>query len=119
MNSRDWTIVLLVILGVVVLLPVLGMSFWGGGMMGPGGMMGRGMMGGWGPGPGFVGGFGGGFGLLFLLLVIAGVVLIVSGLTRRDVKGTTSDEPLQILRARLARGEITKEEFEDLKEALK
>jgi len=36
MTSRDWTIVLLVILGAVVLLPVLGMSFWGGGMMGGG-----------------------------------------------------------------------------------
>ncbi len=112
MSSRDWTIVLVVILGAVVLLPVLGMSFWGGGMMGPGGMMGRGMMGGWGPG------FGGGFGLLFLLLVIAGVVLIVSGLTRRGVKTEQTDEPLQILRARLARGEISKEQFDELKQAL-
>ena len=116
MNSRDLTIVLLVIVGVFVLLPVLGMSFWGSGMMGPGGMMGRGMMGGWGPGGGFVGGFGGGFGLLFLLLVIAGVVLIVSGLTRKEAK---PDEPLQVLRGRLARGEITKEQFEELKEVLK
>jgi putative membrane protein len=119
MTSRDWTIVLLVILGVVVLLPVLGMSLWGGGMMGPGAMMGRGMMRGWGPGSGFVGGFGGGFGLLVLLLVIVGVVLIVSGLTRRETRGTTADEPLQILRARLARGEITKEQFEELKEVVK
>lgn len=119
MNSRDLTIVLLVILGAFVLLPVLGMSFWGGGMMGPGGMMGRGMMGGWSPGAGFVGGFGGGFGLLVLLLVIVGVVLIVSGLTRRETKGTMPDEPLQILRARLARGEITTEQFEELKQALR
>jgi len=74
------------------------------------------MMGGWGPRAGFFGGYGGGFGLLFLLLVAAGVVLIVSGLTRKDVKG---DDALQILRARLARGEITKEQFEELKEALK
>lgn len=111
MTSRDLTIVLLVVLGVVVLLPVLGMSFWGGGMMGPGGMMGRGMMGGWGPGFGF----GGAFGLLILLLVIGGVVLIVTGLTR---KGPAVDEPLQILRARLARGEITKEQFDELKQAL-
>jgi uncharacterized membrane protein len=116
MTSRDWTIVLLVILGAVVLLPVLGMSFWGGGMMGPGAMMGRGMMGGWGPRAGFFGGFGGGFGLLFLLLVVAGVALIISGLTRKDVK---DDDARQILRARLARGEITKEQFEELKEALK
>lgn len=115
MTSRDWTIILLVILGVVVLLPVLGMSFWGGGMMGPG-MMGPGMMGGWGPGGGFLGG---GFGLLFLLLIVAGVVFVVFGLTRKDSRGTAPDEPLQILRARLARGEITKEQFEELKGALK
>jgi len=116
MNSRDLTIVLLVILGVVVLLPLLGMSLYGGGMMGPGGMMGRGMMGEWGPGAGFIGGFGGGLGLLMLLLVVTGVVLIVAGLTRKDAKG---DDALQILRARLARGEITKEQFDELKEALK
>ena len=114
MTSRDWTVVLLVVLGAVVLLPVLGMSFWGGGMMGPGGMMGRGMMGGWGPGSGFVGG--GGFGLLVLLLVIAGVVLIASGLMRRDARG---DDAIQILRNRLARGEITKEQFDELREVLK
>jgi putative membrane protein len=84
-------------------------------MMGPGGMMGRGMMRGWGPDAGFVGG--GGFGLLFLLLLIVGVVLIVSGLTRRD--GSKADDALQILRGRLARGEITKEQFDELKEALK
>jgi uncharacterized membrane protein len=114
MTSREWTIVLAVILGAVVLLPVLGMSLWGGSMMGPGGMMGRGMMGGWGPGAGFVGG--GGLGLLFFLLLVVGVVLIVSGLTRREGR---TDEALQILRARLARGEITKEQFDGLREALK
>lgn len=112
MTSRDWTIVLVVLFGAIVLLPLLGMSFWGGGMMGPGHMMGRGMMGG--GGAGF--GFGGGFGLLFLLLLVAGVVLIVSGLTRKDAR---TDDALQILRARLARGEITKEQYEELKEALK
>lgn len=108
MNSRDWTVVLLVIVGVIVLLPVLGMSLWGfGGMMGPG-MMGRGMMGGYG------GGFGG-WGLLTLLLVIVGVVLIVRGLAGRAPQ---ADEPLAILRQRLARGEITKEQYEELKQAL-
>lgn len=107
MSSRDWGIVLLVILGAFVLLPVLGMSLWGfGGMMGPG-MMGRGMMGGY--------GFGGGFGLLVLLLLIGGIVLIVLGFTRKETK---PEEPLEILKRRLARGEITKEQFEELKQAL-
>ncbi len=110
MTSRDWTIVLLVILGVFVLLPVLGMSLWGfGGMMGRG-MMGPGMMGGW---------YGGGFrgiGLLTLVLLIVGVVLIARGLVGRAPQ---ADEALAILKQRLARGEITKDQFEELKQALK
>ena len=116
MNSRDWTIVLLVILGAFVLLPVLGMSLWGfGGMMGPGmmgpGMMGRGMMGGW-----YGGGFGGGgWSLLMLVLIVAGIVLITRGFIARP---TRADEPLAILKARLARGEITREQFEELKQAI-
>src|SRR3989304_4237636 len=105
MNSRDLTVVLLVILGVLVLLPVLGMTLGGfGGMMGPG-MMGPGMMGG--------GGYGG-FGLLTLLLV-AGVVLIVLAFTRREGR---SDGALEILKQRLARGEITPEQYEELKKVL-
>lgn len=107
MSSRDWTIVLLVILGIFVLLPVLGMSLWGfGGMMGSG-MMGRGMMGGY--------GWGGGFGLLALILLVIGVVLILRGVTFKETK---PEEPLEILKVRLARGEITKEQFEELKKAL-
>src|SRR3972149_1242496 len=68
MNSRDLTVVLLVILGVLVLLPVLGMTLGGfGGMMGPG-MMGPGLM-----GPGMMGGGGyGGLGVLAPLLLGSG-----------------------------------------------
>jgi len=111
MNSRDLTVVLLVILGVLVLLPVLGMTLGGfGGMMGPG-MMGPGMM-----GPGMMGGGGyGGFGLLTLLLLVAGVVLIVLAFTRREGR---SDGALEILKQRLARGEITPEQYEELKKVL-
>lgn len=108
MNTRDWSIVLLVVLGALVLLPVLGMSFGFGGM---GGMMGPGMMG----GRGMMGGGGGWGGLLFLALVIAGVVLITRGLLD---KGGRADDALAILRQRLARGEITTEQFEELKRAL-
>ncbi len=104
MNSRDLVTVLLVLLGVIVLLPGLGMVLWGFGMMGPG-MMGRGMMG-YG---------GGGFGLLILLLLIAGIVLIVRGLTRKE---PTSEDPLEVLKRRLARGDISKEQYEELKHAL-
>ena len=115
MNSRDLTVVLLVILGALVLLPVLGMTLGGfGGMMGPGmmgpGMMGPGMMGGWGMGRGY-----GGFGLLTLLLLIGGVVLLVLAFTRREGR---SDGALEILKQRLARGEITLEQYEELKKVL-
>lgn len=110
MNSRDWTIVLLVILGIFVLLPILGMGFGGFGMMGPGMMGGRGMMGGW-----YGGGFGWG-GLLLIAVVVVGMVLIARGLLARP--GTTSDGAPEILRQRLAQGEITKEQYEELRETL-
>jgi uncharacterized membrane protein len=106
MSSRDLGIVLLVVLGALVLLPVLGMSMWG--MMGPG-MMGPGMMGRWGYGPGL------GFGPLVLLLFIGGIVLIVLAFTH---KGPRAEEPVELLKHRLAKGEITKEQFDELKQAL-
>jgi uncharacterized membrane protein len=101
MSSRDLGIVLLVVLGAPVLLPVVMMSAWGGwGMLGPG-MMGPGMMGGrWGPGAEF------GFGPLVLLLVIGGIVLIVLAFTRKEPRG---EEPLDLIKRRLAKGEITGE----------
>lgn len=43
MGARDLTIVLLVVVGAIVLLPMVGMSVWGMGMMGPW-PMGDGMM---------------------------------------------------------------------------
>lgn len=109
MNSRELTTVLLVILGVIVLLPVLGMSLWGFGMMGPG-MMGPGMM-----GPGMMGRGAGGFAGLTLLLLLAGIVLIVLGFTRRESR---PEEPLEILKRRRARGEITREQYEEMKQVL-
>ena len=66
MNSRDITIILAVVLGVILVVPVLSMSTWGYGMMGPG-MTGRGMM--------------GGYGLLIVVLVLLGLVLLVHALT--------------------------------------
>ncbi len=105
MNSRDLGIAALIILGVLVLVPVLAMGFGGGwGMMGPGMMGGRGMM-----------GYGFAFGPLAFLLFVVGAVLVVLAFTRRESK---PDDTLQILKARLARGEITKEQFEELKQVL-
>jgi uncharacterized membrane protein len=102
MSSRDLSIVLLVILGALVLLPALGMFFMGPGMMGPWmrpGMMGRGTWGG---------------GLWGLGVLLAAVVAIVALLSRRH----PADDPLAVLKQRLAKGEITKEQYIDLKSTL-
>jgi uncharacterized membrane protein len=111
MTSRELVVVLLVVLGALVLLPALGMALGGFGMMGPG-MMGPGMMGGWGHSGAF--GWFGGLGLLALWLLVAGVLLIVLALTRR----ATPDGAPEILKQRLARGEITPEQYAELKRAL-
>ena len=110
MNSRDLTIVVLVVLGALFLLPILAMSMWGFGMMGPG-MMGPGMMGrgAWG------GGWFGGFGPLIMLLLIAGIVLVVLAYARRESR---PEVPLEVLKRRLARGDITKEQYEEVKQVL-
>jgi uncharacterized membrane protein len=50
-----------------------------------------------------------------LLLLVAGVALVVLGLSRRE----TQDTALDILRQRLARGEITPEQYEELKKLLR
>jgi len=111
MSARDVLWVVVAVLGILLLIPVLGMAFWGWGwMMGPG-MMGPGMMGRWGWG----GGWGGLLGLLVLLLLVAGTALVVLGLARRE----TQDTALDILRQRLARGEITPEQYEELKKLLR
>jgi uncharacterized membrane protein len=107
MDPQDLTIMLLVVIGAVVLLPILGMSIWGFGMMDPW-AMGYGMMG-WRPS------WVGGLGALAMLLLIAGVMLVVLTLTRRAYRGQT---PLELLKYRLAKGEITKQQYEELKEVL-
>jgi putative membrane protein len=106
MDQKQVTTLLLVIVGAVLLLPVLGMSFWGFGMMGQG-MMGPGMM--------ARGGYAG-FGVLTMVLLLGGLALIVWALTRGQ---KSSETPLEILKTRLAKGEISKEQYEGLKEALR
>ena len=55
--------------------------------------------------------------ILFWILVVAGVVLIVRGLTARDGQEKTlpAESPLDILKTRYAKGEIDKETFETMK----
>jgi putative membrane protein len=125
MKTRDIGIVVLVVLGVLILLPLLGgLGRMG---MGPGfgygtgpGMMGPGMMGGsWGGRWGF--GWMPFAGGLFWLLIIAGAVLVVSSLVRRDgppAAAGSAETPLEVLKRRLAAGEITLEEYERVKKEL-
>lgn len=81
-------------------------------------MPGAGMMGwGW-YGMGFLGWL---FMLLFWGLIIVGLVLLVRWFWeqgRSGAAGGAGDPPLEILRRRYARGEITREEFERMKEDL-
>ena len=79
-----------------------------------GGILGTRMMGWWGfP---VLGGIGM---LLFWFLLIGGIVWLVQSLVRGTRAGTPPDEsPLEILKRRYAKGEITKEQFEQMKRDL-
>ena len=64
---------------------------------------------GWGMGFGWI------FMVLFLTLVILGIVYIVQAISRKSGQSGTQETPLDILKKRYAKGEITKEEFERMK----
>jgi putative membrane protein len=107
-----------IIVGVIVVLFVLlALGFAGSGMMGYG--WGRGMMGDYG-----TRGFGMMFpfwclaGPLFWILVVGGIVwLVVTQLQKGGgaTGGSPRETPLDILKARYAKGELTKEQFEEMK----
>jgi putative membrane protein len=112
----------------IALIVVLALLLFGGaGMMGLGGfgMMGPGMMGGYG---GMMDGYGYGFNPLGAILslvswglVIGSVIWLVVWLAR-NVNGSISvsrgESAIGILKARYARGEITKEQFDAIKRDL-
>lgn len=81
----------------------------------PGGMMGA--MGNWGMGYGF---FGWLIMLLFWVAIITGIVLLVRWLIDQGkLKGRQTEESaLDILKKRYARGEIDREQFENMKREL-
>ena len=115
------------ILGVVLLVVLVLLLLGGAGMMGFGGMgMAPGMMGGY-------GGYGGMMGYVFnplgailslvlWALIISGIVLMVVWLARNANRGESfigsSESPLDILKRRYAKGEVTKEQFDAIKRDL-
>lgn len=117
MSKTAWVVILVI----AVLLVGLTVASWfvpfafgqnyGYGMMGRGGHMGfGGMMGGW--------GMMGGLGLVFWALVIIGGIWLFQSLIRGRAFGNTPpaiESPLDILKRRYAKGEITKEQYEALK----
>ena len=113
MDSRDsgWIIILIIVLIVLLLGPFMYM----------GAMMGPGMMGGWHMGQGMMGyGYGSNWiaaslqmilFLVFLGLIVFGVYYLISGGRLKS-----SGSSLEILKERYAKGEITKEQYDVLKE---
>ena len=89
------------------------------GMMGSGGMMnmmGRGMMGIY---PTSYAYSNYGYWNIFWILLFAAVIFLIVWIIHRfGIKKTASETPLNILRKRFAKGEITKKEFEDMKKDL-
>ena len=129
MSKKAW-FSLIAIAVVVVLLFGAGLYFLAGRGVGLGyGMFGRGMMyglpfargGGMMFGFPFVGGIGM---LLFWLLIIVGVVWLISATSHGSAaslpaaSAPASETPLDILKRRYAKGEITKEQFEEMKNTL-
>jgi putative membrane protein len=104
-KDNYWLIITIVIVGLAILL--IG-SVWNPLMLG----MGMGMM-----------GFGWGFmfiiPLVFLVFVILGVYLLIPELSRKNRAVITQHErPLDILKERYAKGEITREQYLKMKEEL-
>jgi putative membrane protein len=64
---------------------------------------------GWGMGFGWI------FMVLFWALVILGIAYIVQAISRRVGQSGPDETPLDILRKRYAKGEISKEEFEKMR----
>ena len=111
-------VLVLMLIGLLVVVPMFGMFMWG-----P--MMGGGMMGGWGPGGGYGWGYQTGmrWGFLFtgMLLPLAFIGLLIVGaylLLRPRVEPARSESAMSILDERYAKGEITREQYSEMKKNL-
>lgn len=62
---------------------------------------------------------GAGLRLLFMAAVVTGIIYLFRNFSRRgDWRSHRGESPLEILQKRYARGEISKEEFEEMKRNL-
>jgi putative membrane protein len=119
MTRTAWAITIGVVLLIVLIVGASALIpfVWGRGI--GGGYMGRGMMGGFGSPFMFMGGIGM---ILFWVLLIGGAIWFVQALGRasRPTKADlpSVESPLDILKRRYAKGEITKEQFEEMKNDL-
>ena len=106
-------VLLVLVIALMFVVPMLGMF-----MFGPV-MMGGGMMGGWGYSPGTSWGWG--FMFVGMLIPLAFIVLLIVGayflLTPRG-ETAGSERALTILDERYAKGEITKEQYLEMKQQL-
>ena len=79
--------------------------------------------GGYGMGPGMMGGYGYGYGgmfmgLLFLILLGVAIYFIVQSVRSKNGVGQANESHIDILKKRYAKGEITKEDFDRMKNEL-
>lgn len=118
MSRPTWAIVVAIIL-VLILVGACGaiLLSWVGGYGSGNWMMGPGMMGGFG-----FPALGGIALLLFGVLIIIGLVLLVTWLARNAGQSPTTtprgELPLEILKVRYAKGEITREQYETMRRDL-
>jgi putative membrane protein len=81
------------------------------------------MMGGWDGAGNFECAFGYGYGgmfmgILFIILLGVAIYFIVQNIRSRNGIGQAKESPLDILKIRYAKGEVTKEEFDRMKNEL-
>lgn len=75
----------------------------------------------WRWGPGMMSGFPGGMAMMMVLLLLLGAVLVYLILKRQGESRLTDisrETPIEILKRRYAKGEITKEQYEEMKKDL-
>lgn len=116
MTKIAWGVVIGIALLVILLLGVSLLLPYGGGRGFGWGMIGPGMMGGFG-----FPFFGGIMMILFWVILIGGGIWLFQSLARGGQStwsATSRETPLDVLKARYAKGEITKEQFEEMKRTL-